>query len=351
MAALHQPFVLARLAGSGIDDADCGHAALRMDVPGVERHLDCAANRCLLAMLDAIDRRCREVQSNLEARAEAEQDSETVSELAARLPRWRELLLAMRRRLQTCRRRVPFTEVRRSEITAAGLNAVSAHPLYSRAWRAGWLALRLGADGDSRGDLLPLAPTWGIYEAWCFLALACLLREQFPTYTWSCPEEPPARAQRCRVGEGPAGERLTLFFQPTFDCTSGAAREGFWSISRLRIPDIVLVRERKGARDFVIFDAKYRVTRASVLEAMASAHVYRDALRVGENKPELALLLVPAAGGAPWLEDGSFVSRHRVGIVPFLPEADLPDWLCRTVVDFPGTASHGHSAEDGKTCQ
>src|SRR4030095_951670 len=33
----------------------------------------------------------------------------------------------------------PFNEGTRSEITAAGLNVVSAQPLYARAWRCSWL--------------------------------------------------------------------------------------------------------------------------------------------------------------------------------------------------------------------
>jgi hypothetical protein len=87
-----------------------------------------------------------------------------------------------------------------------------------------------------------------------------------------------------------------------------------WSISKQRVPDLVLKVERAGDLRFVVLDAKYRTSRDSVLDAMESAHIYQDSLRIGSRRPEGSLLIVPSGGGAPWLEDPEFQTEHRVGI-------------------------------------
>jgi hypothetical protein len=93
-------------------------------------------------------------------------------------------------------------------------------------------------------------------------------------------------------------------------------------VSGEREPDIVLTIRRGNGLRFVVFDAKYRVTRSAVLDAMTSAHIYQDSLRIGSVRPTGSLLLVPAPGGAPWLERGAFQDEHRVGIVEFAPGRD-----------------------------
>ena len=71
-----------------------------------------------------------------------------------------------------------------------------------------------------------------------------------------------------------------------------------------------------------MLDAKYRTGRSNVLEAMASAHIYRDALRWNGRRPESAILLVPRAGDAEWLEQPDFIERHRVGVCELGMDAD-----------------------------
>ena len=61
----------------------------------------------------------------------------------------------------------------------------------------------------------------------------------------------------------------------------------------------------------------------NVLEAMASAHIYRDALRWNGHRSDSAVLLVPRAGDAEWLERPDFVERHRVGVCALGAEADV----------------------------
>jgi hypothetical protein len=59
---------------------------------------------------------------------------------------------------------------------------------------------------------------------------------------------------------------------------------------------------------------------------MASAHIYRDSLHWGNETPNAALLLVPAGGGASWLEDDGLIKQFGVGIVPLAPTG-VPDRL------------------------
>ena len=63
-----------------------------------------------------------------------------------------------------------------------------------------------------------------------------------------------------------------------------------------------------------MMDAKYRVERKWVLEGMVSAHLYRDCLRWKGRKPNLSILLVPRAGGAPLLETMTYQQANGVGV-------------------------------------
>ena len=105
--------------------------------------------------------------------------------------------------------------------------------------------------------------------------------------------------------------------QPRFPAGDQPSIAGFRSISGLRLPDIVLTWSTSAhGTNWAVFDAKYRTGRRNILDAMSSAHIYRDALRWHGNRPECALLLVPRAGGASWLEQPEFMRRHRVGVYP-----------------------------------
>jgi hypothetical protein len=62
-----------------------------------------------------------------------------------------------------------------------------------------------------------------------------------------------------------------------------------------------------------VLDAKYRRARQYVLEAMESAHIYRDSLRWMGQRADVSLLFVPAEPGASWLTDPAFHQEERVG--------------------------------------
>jgi hypothetical protein len=90
--------------------------------------------------------------------------------------------------------------------------------------------------------------------------------------------------------------KITLVFQMTFP--SGAAlgeHRRRHSLSKERIPDIVLIVERAAGMNWYIFDAKYRQRKATVLDAMSSAHIYRDALFLNGKRCNAALLLTPGS--------------------------------------------------------
>jgi hypothetical protein len=86
-----------------------------------------------------------------------------------------------------------------------------------------------------------------------------------------------------------------------------------WSLSRERRPDIVLVVSEGVDSRFLILDAKYRSGRGNILDAMSSAHIYHDSLRLGRRRPDLCLLILPGEQEVPSLEQNLFWRDNRVG--------------------------------------
>jgi hypothetical protein len=293
--------------------------SMRLDVPVVEETLDAAANRALKFLVTAVLQRVRTVAAALEHRVAREVASETRTPLASRWPVRRQFLHDAEARLQHSLRQVPFPQVRRAEVSAAGLNAVSADPLYARAWGRGWRALRQGIESDTTDERMWISPSWEIYERWCFMKLGRLLERDAPQWQWKW------RRGGNRWSGALAGRVAELRLQPTFR-TRGKASPGRWSVSKQREPDIVLRVSAGDSHRFLVFDAKYRATRANVLDAMQSAHIYQDSLRIGAQRPEASLLLVPANEGAAWLGDAAFQAEHKVGVHVMAPggEPHLP---------------------------
>jgi hypothetical protein len=286
---------------------------VRLDVPVVEQTVDSSANRTILALTLALQQRARVIRERLHQLVVRQADSETRTALDSRWPTRRATLDAMDGHLTKLATRWPFTEVSRAEITAAGLTSVAADPAYARAWSSGWRALRHGVDAPDTTERLWMSPTWEIYERWCFVRLGKMLRESFPEWSF-CRLVSPHRW----VGSH-QGRRAELSLQPTFS-SSAVQKEGRWSISKQREPDLLLTVDGFGQPRFVVLDAKYRTARANVLDAMSSAHIYQDSLRIGARRPEASLLLIPAGGAAPWLQDESFHTQQRVGVFVFSPD-------------------------------
>lgn len=319
VASLSRSATVALLAddGSDVDLAGC-----TFNVPITEETLDSAANRCLLALTRAVLQRTRALLAGLEQTVAREVASETRTALAVRWPARRRELEDIQTRLVAALRRQPFPQVSRADVTAAGLTAIAADPIYARAWGRGWRAIRDGVDTSTESERMWVSPSWEIYERWCFVALRRWLASSTSTWDWTRMED-----GRRWTASGP-DSRIELTLQPTFRAWSETRGER-WSVSRQREPDIVLTVTKGDASRFVVFDAKYRASRQNVLEAMQSAHIYQDSLRFGIARPSGALLLVPAGGGAPWLERADFQDEHRVGIVQMAPgrEPALPAFV------------------------
>ncbi len=323
-SALRSRTALAALRRRGDEEAVAFDAEPVFDTPAVERRLDAPANRAALAMLRALRRRAAALLLRLEKLAE-KRSSSTETDLRPRLRRWKEILEGMERRFRAAERSVPFSETTRAEITAAGLNAVAGHPRYARFWQVAWAALRRGVRAEDPEDLLPLAPSWELYERWCFVALANRLGFS--------PRGAAGDDRRSLVRTGGDGAKLTLQLQATFPSTRGRPRQnGAWSVAAERRPDIVLRRDDGATRPrFLLFDAKYKS--AGLPDSVAhTANAYQDGLRWGDPgaRPSATLILAPNADEVRhpgWLTDPEFIAEHRVGVVELRPGVEPPDWI------------------------
>src|SRR5207249_1840173 len=113
-----------------------------------------------------------------------ERDEETRTPLATRWPRRSKLIDEILRSIHRALSAEPLQSVTRPEITAAGLTAIAAHPLYARAQRIAWKILRPGFAGDTAEEMSWMSPTWEIFERWCFVELCKALEAIFPGLNW-----------------------------------------------------------------------------------------------------------------------------------------------------------------------
>ena len=292
------------------------------DVPVARETLDGAGNRCIAAIAHSVSRRAVRLRKELQSMVEKEPESPTRTNLVARWPRRRDFLDRIVERLRHFQRISPLTDVTRREISAAGLNAVSADPAYSNAYGSGWRILRRGVEGPPQAERMWMSPTWEIYERWCFVQLGKTIRDIEPEYEWSISRKHKSKATAALTGSKEGARKVELLLQPKFPAGDRNPNAGFRSISREREPDIVLTRVDGEAQKWYVLDAKYRTGRFNVLDAMASAHIYRDALRWNDRRPESAVLLVPQGGATPWLEQPDFTGRHRVGVCALGADSD-----------------------------
>ena len=300
-----------------------------LDVPVANLHMDSAANRCITAVAQGLLRSVDALLHGMKQDVENERYSETRTSLVPRWPVRQRFLEATAKQLRTTLRKPPYSAVSRAEITAAGLNAVSAHPLYSRAYRLTWSCRRRGIRGDFTDERLWTSPTWEIYENWCYVRLAELLKEKYSHLCWSELVKHSSRPRSSLEGTDGQGTFVRLFLQPSFVAGDHQGEKEFRSVSGNRIPDIVLTQETPDGSSFHVFDAKYRSSRESILKAMTSAHVYRDSLRWNDRSPNSAVLLTPAANNIDWLLEPEHLRDEGVGVVIMNLECgrEMVDWL------------------------
>lgn len=244
---------------------------------------------------------------------------------------------------------LPLAEAIKPETSSAGLTQIAAQPVYARCFRMGCQALRIGVYGDDGNDDLPISPSWELYERWCFLELVSELETSFGKAPRLLRSSAFANAERIVTFDIDSRRQLQLLYQakfPSIVATQGKVSTA-WSVSRERFPDIVAVLGSAcEAAKFAVIDAKYRAGRQNILDAMSSAHIYRDALRVGEEQAAFALLTLP---GEPWnihLDSPECWAKYMVGTVSECrPGAGgikkVADWLLRWVRGSETAQQHG----------
>lgn len=285
-----------------------------LNVPFAEMTLDNPANRAMVAQLDEVLHRVDGVIQSFEFQPET--GSETRTAVRPRLGRRLRWLKGMRRRLVRLLQAHPFDGVTQSAVTAAGLNAISADPVYARAHRLGAGLLQRGL--SSLGEHMHyLSPTWQIYEAWCLVSLAKALTVR-EGVDWEI-----LKVSGCQMALATqVGDReVRLYFQLRCPSLRESAL-GYSSISRERIPDMVIEVRQGEEVGFVCLDAKYRVSGQAVLDAMASAHIYHDAIRWQGRRPWAAFLVVPHAQSIPEMATETYRVSHGVGMIPLANSVD-----------------------------
>src|SRR5471030_1200480 len=308
--ALREPRIAAVASGRGTQSVplDLLHVATPMPVPT----FDTPSNRALKALLTRLIAQA----SALLILVQQERLGGSSIEQQQRRPRRERLLQSIVRDAKTLLTREPFTEVSRLETSATSLTQIAMQPAYASAYRRGTRALWLGVEGASKQDHLHVSPTWGVYESWCFVHLLAKLSVTFGASRWKPIRSDIVSAVESYAIDWQNGDRIQVHFQATFESgqhPSSTSRG--WSLSRQRIPDIV-VAVRSGDRcEFVVLDAKYRRKRPNVLEAMESAHIYHDSLRVHGKPPAFSVLLLPAESDVPFLDSDDFLAEHGVGTI------------------------------------
>ena len=311
--ALRDPAALSFLHSSAAPS--CAPDQVQFDISTVFNDLDHPANQTLACTLIEVMRRCRQVSLEFQAQLnKKDRESSTRSALAPRLVRRIEYLESLHGSLRRIQRMEPFRSLKNSSLSAAGLNAVSAHPVYARAYRFAWYTLRSGWMGDTNGESLWISPTWEIYERWCYVKIVEQMRQRYPQLEW-VGEYPSQRVDCIRwTGKGTDFE-VSVWLQVQCSSFGEKPYKGFSSISGQRFPDIAITLESPEASRFFIADAKYRVSRQGVLEGMESAHIYRDSLRRKGRRPDCVILLVPKGGGVAGVESDDYRYANGVGVV------------------------------------
>lgn len=308
-------------------DVTTQHATALLDAPIIDDSLDNEANRTLAWILRRLQHRVANLANWVET-AQARNDDT----FDAKRTRRREILRALHVRLRQLAQREPFCSVTRRATSSAGLTAIAAHPTYARAQRYLWLALQEGIGSETATESLPISPTWQVYERWCYLRTTELMRELLPDAAWQQTQWGTFADQlRCH---GHLGQfSFAVWLQPRFAPWDQSSHWQHNSLSGERFPDIVVTMDGPEGTAFMVLDAKYRASRANVLDAMVSAHLYHDSLTRRGERPWRALLLVPRSDQAAWLTESTFQQRYSVGAIA-LAQRDRTAALRQTLVEF-----------------
>ncbi|WP_353191636.1 DUF2357 domain-containing protein [Pandoraea pnomenusa] len=307
--ALREPLIAAAVAGLTAESMplDLLHVATSTAMPT----FDTPSNRALKAL---VTRLAAQASVLLDAVGQGQLGGDQ-EEQKARRPRREHFLRSLVTETKALLTREPFRSVSRLETSAASLTQISAQPAYSSAFRRGTRALIRGVEGGTYQDHLYVSPTWGVYETWCFVHILSKLAERFDHSGWTAISHGVVSAAESYELVLGNGIRIEAHFQANFTAGGPPSNRVGWSLSRFRIPDIVIVVRSASRLDFLVLDAKFRSKRDNVLEAMESAHIYHDSLRVRHQKPSLCALLLPARADVPHLDADAFLHEHGVGTI------------------------------------
>lgn len=214
-------------------------------------------------------------------------------------------------------------------------------PRYARVMRLARriLGARFSAGSGDGAPLAPVRASFELYELWCLLALRRSIDAALGVASWEHGAfgEDPLLACDLRglsLRRPHAGGVLLIGYNHTFSPQAGRSRHALTGVRR---PDLVVTwRASDSEGTWLVLDAKYRVLRASITEAFASLHIYRDGLKLRGHggRPSAGLLLVPEVGGdcTEWAEP-DFLEAHGLGLWrlrPGEPEVGaLGRWVLR----------------------
>jgi PD-(D/E)XK nuclease superfamily/Domain of unknown function (DUF2357) len=301
---------LAAIAHAGVDTEDeLDSIQLLCLLP--EMSTDTAANQTLKALLLRFRARVMALIRIVEQSELGQERTEQNRRMKYRLA----LLSGLKARASTLLSQSLFSSISRAETSAAGLTHIAANPSYNLAYRRGTSSLRTGVYGNDRRDNLNVSPTWGVYETWCYVRLCKALQVELQIVEWLPTRFASASAQVAFYTMLKSGARLELLFQADFPSESPSNSRLAWSISKKRIPDIVLVWRLEEQCKFYVLDAKYRSGVSNTFDAMESAHIYRDSLRMGVARPDQVHLLMPGPTSVKSIEDEEYWKKNQVGTI------------------------------------
>ena len=201
---------------------------------------------------------------------------------------------------------------------------------------------------DVRGEFLrlPLARTYQLYEMWCFLRIAQACVDAGTAEKGDVAklfDENEAKLGIASLKGGAVilfSDSISIGFQREYE-EYWLAKDGAGSFSRRMKPDVsVSVTKSSKAVKLILLDAKYRVDE-QLNNALASLHMYRDALvkALGEDERvplvHAAYILTPHLGnvGADWktsdvqsrLFHPAYRSTFKFGAATLRPGMSIPE--------------------------
>jgi hypothetical protein len=318
--------------------------ALRIDislsVPFNETTVDNPANRIILSQAKQVIRKIEWlifVISNIK-----DEGSETRTSTASRTDRRIKFLNHSRYTLQRLTKSYPFNLVSGNEVSASGLNAIASHPTYSHAHITGNNILRTGLSTTSDKEFHYLSPTWAIYESWCFSTLATALEANFCEYNWDHTQKGNG-SSRAVIGRS-EGNYIKLYFQLNAYSNQTINGHEYYSISKMRIPDLVIEVGNDDNVAFICLDAKYRVSKDSLLDAMTSAHIYHDSIRLRDSRSLYSFILSPSDVNAGFMKNKDYIHSHKVGVIKFQSQEDVRQFMFSYVEEAIQRVAMAHSA-------